>query len=153
MKIPSHYIPKTLRDKDRKKQKQNIRNTQKAYKKGIYINRPKLHFQTKTSSHILKAKKMYGVDQIVPSRKLARLTKCSSKGLKQITKKGRGAYYSSGSRPNQTAQSWARARLASSITGAKASMVDYHILEKECNSNSPALKLAKKRKNKSLILT
>ena len=49
------------------------------------------------------------------------------KALKHITKKGRGAYYSSGSRPNQTAQSWARARLASALTGGNASAVDYYI--------------------------
>ena len=32
-------------------------------------------------------------------------TKCSLKGLKQIVKKGQGAYYSSGSRPSQTGHS------------------------------------------------
>ena len=46
----------------------------------------------------------------------------------EIVKKGQGAYYSSGSRPNQTGHSWGRARLASSITGGKASAVDYKIL-------------------------
>ena len=57
-----------------------------------------------------------------------------------------GAMYSSGTRPNQTAQSWAYARLASSITGGKSAAVDYKILENGCKSNSKALKLAKTSK-------
>jgi hypothetical protein len=59
-------------------------------------------------------------------------------------KKGEGAYYSSGSRPNQTAQSWGYARLASAITGANASRVDYNILKEGCKSDSPALRIAQK---------
>ena len=68
--------------------------------------------------------------------------------LRQIVKKGQGAYYSSGSRPNQSGHSWGRARLASSITGGKAAAVDFHILEKTCKKGSKALKLAKKVKGK-----
>ena len=68
--------------------------------------------------------------------------------LKKIVKKGQGAYYSSGSRPNQTAQSWGLARLASAITAGKAAAVDYNILEKGCKHNSKALTLAKKAKRK-----
>ena len=51
----------------------------------------------------------------------------STKGQNQILKKGRGAYYSSGSRPNQSSNSWAYARLASVITGGKARKVDNKI--------------------------
>ena len=51
----------------------------------------------------------------------------SKKGQNQILKKGRGAYYSSGSRPNQSSSSWAYARLASVITGGKARKVDNKI--------------------------
>ena len=67
-------------------------------------------------------------------------------------KKGEGAYYSSGSRPNQTAQSWGIApdlgQFASAVTAGKAAAVDYAILKKGCRSNSPALKLADKSKKK-----
>jgi hypothetical protein len=75
--------------------------------------------------------------EILPNKELAAKTGCSVSALKAIVRKGEGAYYSSGSRPNQTPQSWGIARLASAITGGKASKVDFHIL-KECN------KLAKK---------
>ena len=61
--------------------------------------------------------------------------------LKKILNKGRGAYYSSGSRPNQTPHSWGIARLASAITGGKSSQIDFHILEKYCKSNSKAFEI------------
>ena len=50
-------------------------------------------------------------------------------GLKKKFQKGQGAYFSSGSRPNQTGHSWGYARMASAITGGKAAAIDYHILE------------------------
>ena len=49
-----------------------------------------------------------------------------------------GAYHSSGSRPNQSKESWGYARLASAITGGPASKVDArslaHLLEEGCDS-------------------
>tara|TARA_B100001059_G_scaffold235620_1_gene281919 strand:- start:941 stop:1381 length:441 start_codon:yes stop_codon:yes gene_type:complete len=142
-KIPKKYIPKHLSQKDHKKQKKNILETRKLYDKKIYKNRPfSRSFKSRKSNHVKRAKEQYGVNSIVASKTLAKRTGCTRKGLRKILKKGRGAYYSSGSRPNQTAQSWARARLASAITGGPASKVDYHILEKECHPNGPALKQA-----------
>ena len=49
--------------------------------------------------------------------------------LKKVMKRGQGAYYSSGSRPNTTPEQWARARLASVIMGGKARSVDKSIWE------------------------
>ena len=87
---------------------------------------------------------MYKIDKIRPTRKLAKASKCSLKGLKRMFQKGQGAYFSSGSRPNQTGHSWGYARMASAITGGKASAVDFHIIKDECHKNSRAFKLAKK---------
>ena len=53
-----------------------------------------------------------------------------AEGLKQVLSKGRGAYYSSGSRPNVTAEQWARARLASVLLGGPARKVDKKIWDK-----------------------
>ncbi len=97
---------------------------------------------------MVRAKQIYKVDAIKPSTSLAKKTGCSINSLREIERKGEGAYYSSGSRPNQTASSWGRARLASSITGGKSSAVDLHILEKGCKKNSRALKLARKMRGK-----
>jgi len=44
--------------------------------------------------------------------------------------KAKGAYFSGGSRPNQTPSSWAYARLASVIVGGPARKIDIKIWEK-----------------------
>ena len=123
--------------------------SKKLYQKGKYYTRkPVKSFQSKTSSHILKARKMYGVEKIGATDELARKSGCSKAALAKIINKGAGAYYSSGSRPNQTAQSWGVARLASSITAGKAAAVDYNILEEGCKPKSKALTLAKRARRK-----
>ena len=144
-RLPMRYLPKMLSRKDRKTQLHSLSKSRKLYKRGKYYTRPPLKsFVNKKSNHILTAKQMYKVDRIYPSKELSLKTHCSVNALKEIVKKGEGAYYSSGSRPNQTAQSWGIARLASAITGGKASAVDYHILEKGCNhKTSKAFHIAK----------
>ena len=54
----------------------------------------------------------------------------------------------SGSRPNQTAQSWGLARLASAITAGKSAAVDYDILQDGCDHKGKAFILANKSKRK-----
>jgi len=149
MKINVRYLPKRLTQKDRKKQGREIMKSRRLYRKGIYNSRPKVaSFKSKKSNYITKAKKMYNVDKIGATVELAKATGCSKQSLAKIINKGAGAYYSSGSRPNQTAQSWGIARLASSITAGKAAAVDYTILEEGCKSNSKALTLAKRARRK-----
>lgn len=143
--VPQRYIPKQLSKEDKKKQKIELKKSRKLYKKGKYYTRKKLKsFKSKISPHILKARKIYKLNKITPSRKLVKVTKCKLKGLKKIFQKGQGAYFSSGSRPNQSGHSWGYARLASGITGGKASAVDYKILKKYCKKNSRALLFAEK---------
>jgi hypothetical protein len=114
------------------------------YKKGAYTVRAKLaSFKSKPSGHVARAREMYGVDTVAPGRAFAKATGCSVAALKAIVNKGAGAYYSSGSRPNQTAQSWGLARLASAVTGGKAAAVDFSILEEGCGAGSRALALAR----------
>jgi hypothetical protein len=144
MSYPKRYVPSRLTKKDKKKQKKEINKSRKAYKKGKYYTRKKVKsFKSKESAHVVKAKKIYGVKNISANSKLAKKTGCSINALRKIIKKGQGAYYSSGSRPNQTGHSWGRARLASSITGGKAAAVDFNILESGCKAGSKALRLAK----------
>ena len=149
---PKKYVPKNLTRKDKKKQKQMLNRSMKQYRKKKYYTREKVKsFKSKKSQHIINAEKIYNVDKIVPNKELSEKTGCSITGLRKIVKKGQGAYYSSGSRPNQTAHSWGRARLASAITGAKSSQIDYHILKKYCKKNSKALRLANKSKYRGKI--
>jgi DNA-binding Xre family transcriptional regulator len=149
MKINLRYLPRRLTRKDKKKQSKMLIKSRRLYKKGIYYTRkPVSSFKSKNSHHIINAEKIYGVDKIGATNELAKATGCSKEALAKIINKGEGAYYSSGSRPNQTAQSWGIARLASSITAGKAAAVDYSILEKGCKPNSKALTMAKKARRK-----
>lgn len=143
------YLPKRLTRKDRKKQASMIRKSRRLYKRGSFYTRKKVpSFTSKKSPHIIKAIKIYKVDKIGATNELAKACGCSKAALAKIVSKGKGAYYSSGSRPNQTAQSWGNARLASAITSGKAAAVDYSILEKGCNSRSKALSLAKRARRR-----
>lgn len=147
MKIPIRYLPKRLSKKDKKQQIRMLAKSRKLYKQGNYYTRKRLpSFQSKPSSHVTTAKNMYKVDKISANRELAKATGCSLSALQKIVKKGEGAYFSSGSRPNQTAQSWGYARLASSVTGGKSAAVDFAILEQGCQHNKRAFVLAKKAK-------
>jgi len=147
--VPKKYIPKFLTNKDTHKQRDMLKKSRKMYKQGKYYTRKNVKsFKSIKSNHIINAKKIYKVDKIYPNKQLSNKTGCSVDALNKIVKKGEGAYYSSGSRPNQTPKSWGYARLASAITGGKSAAVDYNILKKGCGSKSKALQLAKKAKNK-----
>ena len=142
--IPLKYVPKRLTQKDKQKQLAALKKSRRLYKRGVYFKREKVaSFSSKPSHHVYNAQQMYHVDKIRADDELALKTGCSVDALQEIIKKGEGAYFSSGSRPNQTAQSWGVARLASAITAGKAAAVDYSILEKGCKKNSKALQLAK----------
>jgi hypothetical protein len=148
-RFPIRYLPKNLSKKDKKIQIKMLVKSKKLYKKNKYYTRKKLSsYKNKPSKHIVNARKIYKITQIKPSKELSLKTGCSISALNKIIKKGEGAYYSSGSRPNQTPQSWGLARLASSITAGKAAAVDYDILKKGCNHKKTAFILANKAKNK-----
>jgi hypothetical protein len=145
LSFPKKYVPKSLTHRDAKRYAKELRRSRKSYKKGKYVTRKKVSsYSHRKSKHILRARRIYGVDDVVPSRELAQKTMCSLKALKQIVRKGEGAYYSSGSRPNQTAQSWGYARLASAVTGGKSAAVDWHIIRDGCDPRGKAYKLAAK---------
>lgn len=147
IKLPTKYLPSLKEIKDSAKQVKMLMKSRKQYKKGKFFTRKNVKsYTSKPSNHITDAKKIYNIQNITPNKDLAKKTGCSLSALKQIVRKGEGAYYSSGSRPNQTPQSWGLARLASSITAGKSAAVDYDILEKGCNHNKKAFILAKKSK-------
>ena len=145
--VPLRYVPRSLTKKDKRKQAAMLRKSRRLYKEGKYVSRKKLpSFTSKKSRHIVNAERIYGVPNMQINDILARKTGCSKQALQKIVNKGEGAYFSSGSRPNQTAQSWGYARLASALTSGKAAVIDYSILEQGCKLNSKALKMAKRAK-------
>tara|TARA_R110000823_G_scaffold255624_1_gene377650 strand:- start:81 stop:479 length:399 start_codon:yes stop_codon:yes gene_type:complete len=119
-KIPEKYVPKSLTKTDKKKQVKSILEKKE---------RPRVKsFKSKTSSHILKFKKKYNTN--IDNKKFINDNIITYAGQKKILEKGVAAYYNSGSRPNQTAASWSKARLASVIMFGKAFNVDKAIAEK-----------------------
>lgn len=147
MKIPIRYLPLKLTKKDKQKQIKMLMKSKKLYKKDKYYTRKKLSsYHSKMSNHIMDARKIYNIEKVTPNKELSLKTGCSLSALNKIVKKGEGAYFSSGSRPNQTSQSWGLARLASSITGGKSAAVDYDILKNGCNHKKKAFRLANKLK-------
>jgi len=148
-KIPVRYLPKGLSKDDRKRQITMLNRSKKMYKKGQFYTRKRVSsYRSKPSNHVKTARRIYNVDTMTPDKTLSVATGCSVSALEKIVNKGEGAYFSSGSRPNQTAQSWGLARLASSLTGGKAAAVDYDILEQGCDHKKRAFIMAKQARKK-----
>ena len=118
-KINPKYVPKSLSESDKKKQIKSI-------KEGT--DRPKTDYKTKRSSHVVAFEKKYG--EKITNDSFISKNIISKTGIDEILSKGRGAYYSAGSRPNVSATQWARARLASVIMGGPARKVDQKIWDK-----------------------
>lgn len=123
---PKYYAGLSENDADR--QKKYIEKSQKEAKKGVYKSRPTpKSYKHKPSRHTVDFERIYGVSTM-NTKKILILTGVSASKQKAILSKGRGAYFSSGSRAGQTPSSWAHARLASALLGRGACTVDKHIL-------------------------
>jgi hypothetical protein len=149
IKFPIRYVPKNITEKDTQKQISMLIKSKKLYKEQKYYTRKKIaSYKNKKSKHLEHARKIYNIENITPNKELALKTGCKLSALQQIVKKGEGAYFSSGSRPNQTPQSWGLARLASSLTSGKSAAVDYNILRDGCNHKKKAFIYANKSRKK-----
>ena len=127
-KYPKKYTNKLSR-KDKQKQLTGLRRSSKSYKKGKYYTRPKMKsFKNKKSSWTQQFHELYPKAKTM--NQISKQTGISKKALMAVKKKGMGAYYSSGSRPNQTAESWGKARMYAYILGSPTRKVDHHITEK-----------------------
>ena len=147
--FPLRYLPKQITNRDKALYSRGLLRSRKQYRQHQYYTRnPIASFRSKPSKHITRARRIYGVPNIVPGPQLAKATGCSVRALQDIVKKGEGAYYSSGSRPNQTAQSWGLARLASAITAGKSAAVDFAILDKGCQHGKRAYRYALQSRRK-----
>lgn len=119
-KVPKTYVPKGLTPSDKKKQIKSIIEKKE---------RPKLKsFQSKRSTWVEKFEKKY--DRKITDKTWIDKNILKREGQELILKKGQAAYYTSGSRPNQTPFSWANARLASVIMGGAARKTDLVIWNK-----------------------
>jgi len=119
----SRNVPKTylegLKGNDRQKQIKSIFEG---------TMRPKTSFKSQRSSWVEKFEKKYGTK--ISDKKFIYKNIISKTGAEKIIMKGKGAYYSSGSRPNTSAYAWGLSRLASVILGGNARKIDKDIWEK-----------------------
>ena len=113
--VPATYL-KGLKGKEREKQIKSI------FEGKI---RPKTSVETKRSKYVIEFEKKYGTK--INDKEYIHKNIITRTGQDKILAKGKGAYYSSGSRPNQTPTSWALSRLASVIVGGPARKIDKDI--------------------------
>jgi len=130
-KYPKQYLS-GLSKKDKEKQKRSLNKARRSYDKERgskkYVDRPKLKsYKNKESGWTAKFHKLYPNAKTLND--IAKVTGIPKGALQAVIKKGKGAYYSSGSRPNQTAESWGKARMYSYILGGKTRKIDNHITE------------------------
>jgi len=123
--VPENYV-KGLKGYERTKQIKSIFEGKQ---------RPETSFKSKESTWTKKFNKIYGkqLDEMKggrSKRNIAKVTGIPFKAIDEVFKKGEGAYYSAGSRPNQTAQSWAYSRLYSYLLGGNARKIDAEITKK-----------------------
>lgn len=124
-KIPKSYVG-NLKGKEKKAQVKSIMENKE---------RPKTSAKPKRSKWTVMFDKKYGaeIDKLKggrTKRNIAKVTGIPFKAIDEVYKKAEGAYYSAGSRPNQSPQSWAYARVYSYILGGNARKVDKAITEK-----------------------
>lgn len=136
--VQQTYAPESLSKADRKKQKQNIKKSQQAYEKGKYIDRPKLKSaDTQESKYTKQIEKKFGegntskedIARVLSKGNPARKKELMN-GFDEIFDKGKGAYYSSGSRPNTSAHQWGYARVFSVLLGGPSRKIDKKIVDK-----------------------
>lgn len=116
--IPKHYLA-NLKGKERLAQIKSIVEQKE---------RPKTSFVSKRSGWVKKFEDKYKTK--ITDKDFIHKNILRKAGQEQIIKKGKGAYYSSGSRPNQTPFSWGYGRLASVILGGPSRKIDKAIWEK-----------------------
>jgi hypothetical protein len=125
----SRMVPKTyvegLKGYDRTKQIRSIFE-------GTF--RPKTSFKTKESKWTKKFNEKFGkeVDKLGKRtpKNISKVTGVPEPAIKEVLKKGEGAYFSSGSRPGQSPNSWSFSRLYSYLLGGPARKVDASITKK-----------------------
>ena len=91
-------------------------------------DRPETSFKSKRSSYCQRFENKY--DTNINDTDFIDKNLLKKKGQNEIIDKGMAAYYSSGSRPNQTPQSWGKARLCSVLVGGPARRIDKKIYDK-----------------------
>jgi len=119
MALNPKYVPRGLSKADAAAQRRSIERGE---------DRPQVDYPYRRSKWVRKYEQEHGE----PITNLSYIDRhlMTRAGARKVLDKGRGAYYSAGSRPNTTAEQWAYARLASVLVGGPARKVDKDIWER-----------------------
>lgn len=117
--ISAQYLPASLTPGDRARQRRSILDG---------TDRPKVDYPKRRSKWVVAFEREHG--RTIMDDRYINTHLLTHAGIRRVLDKGRGAYYSSGSRPNQTPDSWARARLASVLMGGPARRIDRDIWDR-----------------------
>tara|TARA_B100001093_G_C26694001_1_gene956060 strand:+ start:112 stop:807 length:696 start_codon:yes stop_codon:yes gene_type:complete len=128
--VKEFYL-KGLSNEDKNKHKKYIINRRKSAREGKYLTKkPELKsYKHRKSQKVLEFERKYGI-KITNKKAIEKEVGLPISAQKEIIDKGKGAFFSDGSRPGQTPQSWAYGRLASVILKKGAYKFDKHILDK-----------------------
>lgn len=120
--VPKQYI-EGLTPSQRVLQEKLFRQSEDYFERtGKVKARPRVSAkESPRSPHVQRFEKKYGY-KVTDLRRVRQ--DFPDTDIDTILRKGKGAYMTSGSRPNQTPDSWANARLASVLTGGSALKVD-----------------------------
>ena len=117
-KVPKTYL-EGLKGKERQAQIKSFFENK---------DRPSTSFKSKRSGWVKKFEDKYGTK--ITDKDFIHKNIITRTGQEKIILKGKGAYYSSGSRPNQTPFSWGYGRLASVIMNGPSRRLDKDIWNK-----------------------
>lgn len=113
------YVPSSLSRADAAAQRRSIARGE---------HRPKVDYPYRRSKWVRRFEDEHGT----PITNASYINKhlMTVAGQRRVLEKGRGAYFSDGSRPNTSPEQWAYARLASVLLGGPAREVDRKIWER-----------------------
>ena len=117
-KVPKTYL-ENLKGKERQAQIKSFFEKK---------DRPETSFKSKRSGWAKKFEDKYGTK--ITDKEFIHKNIITRTGQEKIIMKGKGAYYSSGSRPNQSPFSWGYSRLASVIMNGPSRRIDKDIWNK-----------------------
>lgn len=120
LKIPKKYLS-GFKGEDREKRAEEIKKRSEEYKKGNYIkiSSDNIKSRKKKSSYTIQFHKKYGSENAGDLKKISKVTGVPESILQEVLKRGKGAFFSSGSRPGQTPESWGMARVYSFVMNGK----------------------------------
>lgn len=150
--VPGTYVPRYLPRATRRKIVRGLSKSRRAYERGKYVRRPSMRGVRRTGSRWTgRVRKLYRLPTgRLTLKRLRGATGCRTSTLRKIIRKGKGAYYSSGSRPNQTPESWGVARLYSALAGGPAAKVDFRELEAGCPGRGKTMRLARAARKRKI---